>query len=67
MRRKHKEIENHIKDLNLNLNTTHHFLVHGTEKQAGAVRKTIHDEHNGGAYALLKPYVDPEEDDYPRK
>lgn len=63
--RKHREIKNHMKDPDLN--TMHHFLVYGTKKQAEAVRKTIHDEHNGGAYASLKPYVDPEEDDYPRK
>lgn len=57
---KHKEIENHMKDPYFN--TMHHFLVHGTKKQAEAVRNTIHAEHNGGAYASLKPYVDPEED-----
>jgi hypothetical protein len=62
---KHKEIENHMKDPDLN--TMHHFLVYGTKKQAEAVRNTIHDQHNGGAYASLKPYVEPEEDDYPEK
>lgn len=62
---KHKEIEDHMRDSVFN--SMHHFLVYGTKKQAEAVRNTIHDQHNGGAYASLKPYVEPEEDDYPEK
>lgn len=52
--KKHPETEYLGKDDTFD--TVHHFIVNGSKKKAEEVRKTIWDDHNGGAHASLKPY-----------
>ncbi len=57
---KHKEIYHHGKDPTFD--SFHHFMVHGTEKQAEGVRRTIWDHHNNGAEVTLNRYHGEDED-----